>query len=424
MVISMSSLAEAVFHYRTRALMCVSLIAILTVAGMAAGQSPEQAKRTTPTTTITTAKNDYGKEDTWICRPGRQDACVVDLATTVITADGKMTNEKWTANAKAPIDCFYVYPTVSSQETPNSNMTLGPEEKGVVRAQFARFGSQCRLYAPLYRQVTLSALRGAFAGAVAPGVIERASALAYSDVVDAWHYYLERDNHGRGVVLIGHSQGSGVLMRLIHDEIDGKPVQVRLISAVLLGTNVPVPKGKDAGGAFLHIPLCHTAAQTGCVITYVSFRANSPPPDNSRFGRVKDETKMAACTNPAALGGGSGELHSYLPADDNANIVRGVSSSQPPWVTPAVPINTFFVSAPGMLTSECLSNEHGSYLAVTVHDDPAGARAHDIGGDVMVNGSVLADWGLHLIDVDLAMGNLLDIVGQESRAYLASTQKN
>ena len=77
-----------------------------------------------------------------------------------------------------------------------------------------------------------------------------------------------------------------------------------------------------------------------------------------------------------------------------------------------------------MLTSECLSNEHGSYLAITVHDDPAGARALDIGGDVMVNGNVLADWGLHLIDVDLAMGNLLDIVGQESKAYLAAIQKN
>ena len=75
-------------------------------------------------------------------------------------------------------------------------------------------------------------------------------ALAYNDIVDAWHYYLQHDNDGRGVVLIGHSQGSGVLTQLIRDEIDGKPVQSTIVSALLLGTNVAVPRGKDVGGAF------------------------------------------------------------------------------------------------------------------------------------------------------------------------------
>jgi hypothetical protein len=41
----------------------------------------------------------------------------------------------------------------------------------------------------------------------------------------------------------------------------------------------------------------------------------------------------------------------------------------------------------------------------------------------VVGGQVLADWGLHLIDVNLAMGNLLDIVGQQSKAYLSSAPK-
>jgi hypothetical protein len=34
---------------------------------------------------------------------------------------------------------------------------------------------------------------------------------------------------------------------------------------------------------------------------------------------------------------------------------------------------------------------------------------------------VLTDWGLHLIDMQEAMGNLIDIARQESKAYLAST---
>ncbi len=71
------------------------------------------------------AANDYSKPETWLCRPGRQDACAVDLTTTVIAADGKLTKEPFKANANAPIDCFYVYPTVSNDATPNSDMNCG-----------------------------------------------------------------------------------------------------------------------------------------------------------------------------------------------------------------------------------------------------------------------------------------------------------
>ena len=45
-------------------------------------------------------------------------------------------------------------------------------------------------------------------------------------------------------------------------------------------------------------------------------------------------------------------------------------------------------------------------------------------GDVMTNGEVNASWGLHLIDVNLAMGNLVDIVRQQGKAYLASGKKS
>jgi hypothetical protein len=399
------------------------LAAIFTAGSATPARAQEQTKPAASPPAAAPAHNDYSKDDAWICRPGRQDSCAVDLDTTVITADGKMTIEKWSANPSAAIDCFYVYPTISPQATVNSDMTLEPEQKRVVRVQFARFGSQCRLYAPLYRQVTLGALRMMMTGTMTPEALEQARKLAYGDVLDAWHYYLEHDNHGRGVVLIGHSQGAGVLTHLIEEEIDGKAAQKQLISALLLGSNVPVRKGKDEEGAFQHIPLCHSAEQTGCVITYVSFRANAPPPEDSRFGTVKDPMMMVGCTNPAALGGGSGELHAYLAADDSENILQGISSNQPAWVTPAAEIHTPFVSVPGMLTAKCADDVHGSYLAVTVHDDPAEARAHNIGGDLVVNGIVLADWGLHLIDVNLAMGNLVEVVGQEAKAYLKSASK-
>jgi hypothetical protein len=362
------------------------------------------------------AKNDYSKAETWLCRPGRQDACAADLTTTVVAANGKLTEEKWKANPKAPIDCFYVYPTVSNDETPNSDMNAGPEERSVVQHQFARFGSQCRPYAPLYRQITLTALRANLSGK--PMRSDRA--LAYNDVLDAWKYYLEHDNQGRGVVLIGHSQGSGVLIQLIKNEIDGKPIQDRVVSALLLGMNVAVPAGKDVGGSFPKMPLCRAPNQTGCVISYVTFRENAPPPSTSLFGRAPGEGMVVACTNPAALGGGRGELHAYLAAGKGAF----TSSAGPkPWVTPEQPIKTPFVSVPGLLSAQCTTNEHGSYLALRVHGDPADPRTDEIVGDVVVNGQVQANWGLHLIDVQAAIGNLVDVVGQQAKAYQEKQKK-
>jgi hypothetical protein len=295
-------------------------------------------------------------------------------------------------------------------------MNAGPEELRVVQHQFARFGSQCRPYAPLYRQVTLTALRANLSGR--PMSPDRA--LGYNDVLDAWKYYLEHDNQGRGVVLIGHSQGSGVLTQLIRNEIDGKPIQDRIVSAMLLGTNVAVPKGKDVGGAFQKMPLCRASNQTGCVISYVTFRENVPPPANSLFGRAPGEGMATACVNPAALGGGSGELQAHLAAARSAN----TSSAAPkPWVTPEQPIKTPFVSVPGLLSAECVSNEKGSYLAVKVHGNPADPRADDIVGDVVINGQTQANWGLHLIDVQVAMGNLVNIAGQQAKSYQAKNKK-
>jgi hypothetical protein len=357
--------------------------------------------------------NNYGDATSWLCRPGQRDACDVDLTTTVIAPGGKLSRETWTADPDAPVDCFYVYPTVSTDATPNSDMIADEAERNVIKQQFARFASKCRAYAPIYRQITLAGLRTILSGS---GSLDHG--LQYDDVRDAWNYYLDHDNRGRGFVLVSHSQGSFILSRLIREEIDGKPVQARMVSAILLGATLAVPQGKDVGGAFQHVPLCRSASQTGCVITFASFRSTLPPPANTLFGKVTKKDMTAACTNPAALGGGSGDLHAYLSTDGRT--IVGTTPPKP-WVVPTRQIDTPWVSVPGLLTAQCASNDNATFLEVTVHADPSGGRTDDIIGDIRGNGSAQANWGLHLVDVNLAMGNLLDVVSQQSKAWLASS---
>ena len=399
---------------RNRCLAVAAVIAgLVHVSARAAiAQTAPAAQAATPAPAPATPNN-YADGSAWLCRPGRTDACAVDLSATVIAADGTLTRETWTADPKAAIDCFYVYPTVSTDATPFSDMNADPAELNVVRQQFARFGSKCRPYAPLYRQVTLAGLRRSMAGG-GPAVLDRG--LGFDDVKSAWKYYLEHDNQGRGFVLIGHSQGSFVLAELMRQEIDGKPVQARLVSAILLGTTIAVPKGKDVGGTFTSIPLCRAASQTGCVIVYASFRSTLPPPANTLFGRVGDPSMEAACTNPVALGGtSSGELHAYL--SRTGSTITSTAAPRP-WVVPEQPIETPWVSVPGLLTARCATNEYATYLEVAVHGNPADPRIDEITGDVG-GATPLANWGLHLIDVNLAMGNLVDLVGQQAKAYAA-----
>jgi len=210
-----------------------------------------------------------------------------------------------------------------------------------------------------------------------------------------------------------------VLTQLIKNEIDGKPIQKQLVSALLLGTNLPVPRDKDVGGVFQQVPLCLSAKQVGCVITYASFRSTIPPPADTKFGKVAGEDRVSACTNPAALSGGSGQLHAYL-----STLGSGASAAPvgPDLWLKGSKIDTPFVSVPGLLTAECVANEKGSYLSITIHGNPADPRTDDISGDVLRNGQLQADWGLHLIDVNLSIGNLIDIVREQGKMYRAGTK--
>ncbi|MBI1360110.1 MAG: DUF3089 domain-containing protein [Alphaproteobacteria bacterium] len=354
---------------------------------------------------------DYSDKANWLCRPDMPGPCQTEIDATVVAPDGKLTKEPFAPAADPPIDCFYVYPTTSLDPTPNADMTPGPEEAAVVVQQLARFGAVCRLYAPLYRQVSVPALLQMLDGK-SP---ETNREMAYADVKAAWERYLANDNAGRGVVLIGHDQGAGVLIRLIANEIDGKPVEDRIVSAILPGANLSVAAGQGVGGSFKTIKLCTSSEDLGCAIGWSSFRADKPPPADSFFGAADDKGMEIACVNPADLDGSGGALKAYLPAAR----VTGQGQDPPEWTTTGEPIETRFVRVPGLLSAKCVSQDGFNYLAVTTNGDPTDARTDAIAGDLIIGGKVQPAWGLHLYDMSLVMGNLVGLVKTESAAYAA-----
>ncbi len=337
----------------------------------------------------------------WLCRPGMaDDPCTPGLATTRATPSGRVVGTSTPkATAHPAIDCFYVYPTVSDQKTANADLTIDPTERSIALYQAARFSGECRVFAPMYRQLTISAINGEVTGAE--------SALAYGGVLAAWRTYLQRYNHGRGVVLIGHSQGSFLLRQLITTQIDPTPTARHLlVSALLLGGNVTVRKGSDVGGDFKHIRACHAASQTGCVIAYSTFDAS--PPSDSLFGRTSAPGLQVLCTNPGALSGGTGVLDPILPSAPFApgsSIAAGIAL-----LGYSVPRTaTTWVSVPGAYTARCSTAGGASVLEVTPRR-----------GAPLIHASPTPGWGLHLVDVNLGLGNLVAIVHRQAAAYASS----
>jgi Protein of unknown function (DUF3089) len=338
----------------------------------------------------------------WLCRPGeRPNPCAVGMSTTVMTPSLRTRAVENRAAAKqAAVDCFYVYPTVSDQKTTLANLQIDPEERSIALYQVARYSQYCRVFAPMYRQVTLAALSA--------GDKETPAELArpLADVSKAFNTYLTRYSHGRGFVLIGHSQGSFVLKQLIAREIDRQPaLRRRLVSAILLGGNVLVKRGRRTGGTFTHVPACRSSSELHCVIAFSTF--DQPPPANSMFGRTNVAGDQVLCTNPAALAGGTAKIDPIFPSRPFApgTLIAGATAllhlAQPK-------VSTEWISEPGAYSARCSSAGGADVLRIT-----------PLGGAQAPTPSPTPAWGLHLLDANIEMGNLLSVIRTEAAAYMA-----
>ena len=366
-------------------------VAALLISSCSASSPPRVAPTAVASPVATSA---VPAATVWLCRPGlANDACTGSLDTTIVAPDGSKTTRHDGPSAEPKFDCFYVYPTVSRQQGGNADLSVDPEVRAAAVAQAARFSQVCRVWAPVYRQRTLSSL-----GRSDP----EADGVAYESLLAGWRDYFANRNSGRPFIFIGHSQGASMLIRLLRQEIDPNAVaRNAMVSAILLGANVTVAAGKDVGGSFQNIRACSSSSQTGCVIAYSTFFGQPPP--NTLFGRpgqgvsslsgqTATEGVEVLCVNPAAVAGGRAPLDPYF--------------TNPSGATP-------FVEYPDLYEATCRSVAGITWLQVI----DVGA-ASDLRPRVMeVSGPT---WGLHRQDVGLALGDLVRLVGRQETSYEAA----
>ena len=346
---------------------------------------------------------DYAKPANWLCLPGRTDPCGVTVKATDLTPAGYGKPLVSGPAVDAKIDCFIVYPTVSRDSGMNSDLVPGDgEERASIVSQFARFASACRPYAPMYRSMTLGAVTAAATGAD----VTRPAMLAYGDVRAAWKTYLDKYNQGRPFVLIGHSQGSLMLQQLLANEIEGSPAAKRMKLAIIPGFNVLVPQGKLVGGTFKKTPICSKPGESGCVMSWVSFRDKNAPPPGAIFGFADKPGMTVACTNPARPG-----ATGWVPLDSNWNARSTLPVPGGPiaWSSEGAP-PTPFVRTEGLVSARCVNDGPRGYLSIRTNADPKDKRTDRVGGEVGALGFFLPGWGMHLIDVNVAQGDIVRLI--------------
>lgn len=203
---------------------------------------------------------DYRQPSAWAVWPG-----VPSAADTV--PDGA-TPER----APAPkADVFFIHPTTFlGNDAWNARFDAdgftGQQLNEVVLGyQTSIFNACCRMFAPRYRQATISAFLRPY------GDSFKAYDLAYSDVLRAFDFYIAHENKGRPFILASHSQGSLHLTRLIQERIVSNPVlRTKLVVAYVVGASLP------DSPEYRGLPVCETAGQIGCMVGWNSASALTP----------------------------------------------------------------------------------------------------------------------------------------------------
>jgi len=336
---------------------------------------------------------DYADERFWLCRPGiEDDECLdADLSATEVLPDGSLVPADRFPPAPDPdFDCFYVYPTVAlSGRFGNVDVSVlddhGPMLDPLL-SQGAWFREQCRVFAPLYRQITFTT----YAREDAQVYLEN----AYLDVAAAFDAFLA-DSGDRPFVILGHSQGAQMLRRLLQRVVDPDPaLRARLVAGLLIG-------GDLLDSHFDNIPTCASEDEVGCVMGYWTF--------GEGFAPGREMQAEQTCANPAAPGGGEGRLSgAFFPRETNQSAFD-VNADWDPSIT------TAFVLYRDLYTAECVPSGEGEYLEVRVRPEPGDTRDNPVPFDHSLFSPDLL--GLHVLDFNFVLEDLLRLVAHKAAMH-------
>ncbi len=207
------------------------------------------------------AANVYADPKMWFSRPG----------------NGGTDPARWVPKGApaqpAPVRAavFFVHPT-SLLTAAHWNAALGDDTttdraRLLVRGLASPFAGASEIWAPRYRQAAF----GAFLTDDPAGA--RALDAAYADVALAFDQFLAGIAPDQPIVLVGHSQGSFHLIRLMHERVAGKPLARRIAAAYVIGW--PLSLERDLPG--MGLPACAAPDQTRCVVSYMSFGEPADP---------------------------------------------------------------------------------------------------------------------------------------------------
>jgi hypothetical protein len=353
----------------------------------------------------TDGASSYANPSMWLCGAGTpHDYCLDPETATAIQPDLSQTPVPITPASNPPVDCFYIYPTVDISDPAGNVKDFSnlPDILDPVLSQAAPFSEVCSVYAPLYHQATFNAY-------TSPDADQYLEA-AYVDVAAAFHEYMTAFNKGRDFVLLGHSQGSHMLRRLVQREVESSPdVQKHLVVAILLGAlgDITVPKGQLVGSSFKSTPLCTQDTERDCVITVNTFAKGYEPTSTYGMSFGVGPGQDIGCTNPAALGGGKAML-------GGAYFYDKYHAALAPPVTTGV--STTFGVFGDYFTGQCVPNANGySFFEVDAEPNAGDKRTNPVPfGNLLYTPAIL---GLHLLDYSFPMQELLDAVRKRTGTY-------
>ncbi len=364
------------------------------IAGIAACAKPVTDEVVDTDETDAAPTSVYDDDAMWACLPGKaDDVCARDLSATNIAPDGTRSTITPPRAEDPAFDCFYVYPTV---DLLSGGLDTDFSEPGAkldpLLNQAAPFTSLCNVYAPYYRQVALNAF-------TVPGLFET----AYGDVADAFAQFLAQRSQDRPFAIVGHSQGTAHLVRLLQEEIETEPALAdRLVVAVLLGGRIEVPEGEVVGGTFASTPLCTEPGQRGCVIAWDTYAAEVTVGTDDLFG-FASEGHVNACTDPVKLAGHAGPRVS---ASWFATVAYGGAFTHPS--NPYADESTAFVRIADRFDAACVSEGGATYLAVSDMPPEGDVREEPPRRNVLQEA---IGFGMHALDYNIVIEDLLDAVG-------------